>query len=286
MAQKYIRIGHQEAHEKLTARLFWRKVGDTGYNDAGNVKEFADASTRSLVTRARAEDGARYVNDVQPDICHEKYTFLLDERNPAQEELLKLAKIQTEGAQTFLEAATASLTDVVKGKWYPIGSYNIANVRVTGTTSGEISEGSDYEIDTYNGRIRLLEDGSVAEKDDLTVTFDRPAMQFERVKTQQQSLFRCDVIIEEKNAFHKMWLRRAAATGYLNVIEFPNHTGDFATYRVEFTPEAAMTWDKRPEQATIPEAPATTEGPGLSSSSSSSSSASQSSSSSSSGDTA
>lgn len=286
MAQKYISIGHQEAHEKLTAKLFWRKVGDTGYNDAGNVKEFADASTRSLVTRARAEDGARFVNDVQPDLCHEKYTFLLDERVPAQEELLKLAKIQSETAQTFLEAATATLTDVTKGKWYPIGSYNIANVQVTGTTSGEISEGSDYELDTNNGRIRLLSDGSVAELDDLTITFDRPALQFETIKTQQRTLFRCDVIIEEHNAFHKMWLRRASATGYVNVIEFPSHTGEFATYRLEFTPEAAMTWLKRAEQATLPEAPATAEGPGLSSSSSSSSSASQSSSSSSSGDTA
>ena len=123
-----ITLGHPEAHEKITARLFWKRAQDSGYNDAGNIREFVDATTRSLVTRARAEDGARHVNDEQTDLNHEAYTFLCDERVPEQEKLISLASHDTSVEQTLSEGATATITDIALGKWYSIGAYNIANV--------------------------------------------------------------------------------------------------------------------------------------------------------------
>jgi hypothetical protein len=285
MAQKYIRTAHHEAHEKLTGALFWKTVTESGYNNAGNVKEFADASTRNLVTRARAANGARFVNDEQPDLCHEAYTFLLDEHNAAQERLIKLATQLTDTSQTAAEGTTATVSSISKGKWFPIGYYNIANVTVTGNQTGEMIEGTDYTLEKEAGRIFIEEDGTSTEGEDLTLTFDRPAIQRQTFKTQQVSAFRCNVIIEKFNAFSSMWLYRSAATGYLNVIEFPSQTGEVGTYRVKFTPDGPMTWERRPEAATLPTHAATGDA-GMSSSSSSSSSASQSSSSSSSADTA
>jgi len=211
-----ITLGHPEAHEKLTARLFWKLKTETGYNDAGNVREYADATTRSLVTRARAEDGARHVNDEQVDVNHEAWTFLLDERDPAQEKLLKLARRLSNETQAAVEGTTATIEDVENGKWYAIGAYNIQNVRVTASSSGLQDEGTDYVLDKENGRIQVVDGAGIGDAETLTLTFDEPQIILERYESQYAPLFYCDIIIEEHNQYHKMWLRRMAFSGYLN----------------------------------------------------------------------
>lgn len=279
-------IGHVEAHEKLTARLFWKLTSEAGYNDAGNVKEYADATTRSLVTRARAENGARFVNDEQVDIEHESYTFLLDERDDAQEKLLKLARALTDTSQTAGEAATALIEDIQLGRWHTIGAYNIANVTISGSESGsDLIEGADWEVDRENGRLHIFSTSvTAAAGEDITVTFDRPAITIQRFESQYTPQFYVDIIIEEHNQFHRMWLRRGAFRGFITITEFPNQTGEFGTFRAKVTPSAAVTWQKRSEGSTLSSHVETlpTEGAGLSSSSSSSTSGSASSSSSSS----
>lgn len=276
-------IGHVEAHEKLTARLLWKLTTDTGYNDAGNVREYVNATTRSLVTRARAEDGFRSVNDEQVDVNHESFTFLLDERDDEQEKLLNLARQLTDTSQAMTEGATALLEDIQLGRWYTIGAYNIANVGVTGSMSGsDLIEGQDWEVDVENGRLHILADGGTTAGEDITVTFDQPALTIQRFESQYTPLFYVDAIIEEHNQFHKMWLRRAAFRGYLNITEFPAQTGEFGTFRAKITPSGPITWQKREEGTTLASHAETTEAAGLSSSSSSSSSGSASSSSSSS----
>lgn len=274
MAINKIKIGHPEAHEKLTARLFWKRVADSGYNDAGNVRDYVDASTRSLVTRARAADGARFVNDEQADVCHEAYTFLLDERDAAQELLLKQGRQLANETQAATEAATATITNVRQGKWYAIGAYNIENVTVTASVSGAQDEGTDYELDRESGRIKVVDGGGIGAGETLTVTFDEPAIEFEKFESQFDPHFFVDFIIEEHNAFHKTWLRRMSGRGYINVMEFPSQTGEFGTYRVKLTPSGPVTYLKRPEAETLPSWSETAEGPGRSSSSSSTSSSS------------
>lgn len=264
-----ILAGDAEAHEKLTARLFWKLRAETTYNDAGNVKEFADATARNLVTRARAENGARYVNDEQVDLNHEAFTFLLDEQTTEQAKLIGLARRLADESQAQYEATAATLQDVAVERWSLIGSYNIANVTVTGSLSGEAEEDVDYELDKENGRLRVIQAGGITAGEDLTVTFDSPALNFEKYETQYTSVFRVDVVIEEHNAFSRTWLRRRTGSGYLNVTEFPNQTGEFGTYRVKFTPDSPMTVLKRPEAQTLPSATASVEGAGRSSSSSS-----------------
>jgi len=268
-----ITLGHPEAHEKLTAKILWKLRTATGYNDCGNVREFVDATTRNLVVRARAEDGARHVNDEQVDLNHEAYTFLLDEHDSEQEKLIKLANQLDDDQQEAAEGQSSVITSVTGGKWYAIGAYNINNVAVTASVSGACEEGTDYELDKESGRIKVIADAGISNGESLTLTFDQPNIDLEKFETQQSPLFYCDVIIELYNQFHKMWLYRYSGTGYLNVTEFPSQTGEFGTYRVKFTPSAALTVLKRPEAQTLPEHATTTEAAGLSSSSSSSSSA-------------
>lgn len=269
-----IRIDHHEAHEKLTARMFWKRTSESGYNDAGNIREYADASTRSLVTRATSQDGFRQVNDEQVDVNHQAWTFLLDERDPANEKLLSIGKSLTDETQSFSEGATATITSAKQGKWHAIGAYNIANVAVSGATSGALVEGTDYNVDTNNGRVFFIEDAGLSDGDTVTVTFDRPALTIEKFQSQDNPLFYCDFILEEFNQHSKMWLRRHTFKGYLNVTEFPNQTGEFGTFRVKVTASAAVTTQKRAEGQTLSEATETTEAAGMSSSSSNSSSSS------------
>jgi hypothetical protein len=266
-------LGQAEAHEKLTARVFWQRVGESGFNDAGNVKEYANATTRSLVTRARAADGGRHVNDEQADVNHEAYTFLLDERDAAHEALLHAGTQQDDQIQAHGEASTASLSDVQKGKWYPIGAYGIANVAVSASGSGILEEGTDYELDTENGRIHIKRDADLSNGESLTLTFDQPRLEFEKFESQGQLLCNCNIIVEEYNQHSGFFLRRFAATGYLNVTEFPNQTGEFASYRVKFTPSAPITILKRATATAVETAPEVDEPAGQSSSSSSSTSA-------------
>ena len=262
-------LGHPEAHEKLTARLFYKRRAESGYIDAGNVNEFADATTRSLVTRARAADGARHVNDEQVDLNHEAFTFLLDEQDFEQQKLLRLGKALTDVTQTYAEGATATVTSAKNGRWHTLGVYNIGNVVVNASVSGLQEEGVDYEVDSNNGRIRVIPEAGISDGETLTVTFDKPALTIEAGESQYDPLFYCDFIIEEKNQFSKMWLRRHTFTGFLNVLEFPAQTGEFGVFRVKVTPSAPVTTYKRTEGQTLAEHGDQSEGPGFSSSSSS-----------------
>ena len=267
-------IGHPEAHEKLTAKLYWKLTSEKGYLDSGSVKDYVDATTRSLVVRARSTGGVRHVDTEQADTNHESWTFLLDERDANQERLVRLARQLPNKTQHSNEAVSATIQAVEPGRSFDIGSYNVSNVTVTASQSGAQEEGVDYELDKENGRIRIIPNAGIGDGETLTLTFDEPAVTMQKFQTQYNPLFYCDVVIEEHNQFSRMWLRRLSFRGYLNVTEFPSQTGEFGTYRVKATPSGPVTILKRPEAETLASHPSTTEGAGKSSSSSSSSSAS------------
>lgn len=215
--------------------MYWKLPGASGYNDAGNVREYVDSTTRALVTRTRSKQGTKHVDDEQTDLDHASFTFLLDEHYSEQRKLLKLAADQSAQVQSVSEGQSASVDAVSRGMWFEIGSYNVANIAVTGSLSGARDEGSDYQVDKQNGRIYIEAAGGIQNGEDLNITFDRPGMSLERQQTQQSPLFMCDVIIEEHNQFSKTWLRQHEFRGFLNVVEFPQHTGEFGIYRIKAT---------------------------------------------------
>lgn len=246
-----IKLNHPEAHEKLTARLFYKQVTARGYVDAGNVKEYADATSRSLVTRVETRRGTRHVDAEVVDTNHEAWTFLLDEHNKEQEQLLRLARSESTQVQPQAEGQTAAIESVEVDRWFEIGSYNVANLRVTASRHGPCEEGEDYEVDRKAGRIKVLDTGSVGDGEDLILSFDRPEVTFERSTSKQQPLFYCDFIVEEYNQFSGLFLRRHKFRGYLNASEFPTQSGDFAGYRVRVTARGAVVTDKRMTSDTV-----------------------------------
>jgi hypothetical protein len=248
----WITTDSPEAQEKTVARLLWRAVGGAGYSDAGNVREYNDATNRTTVTASKSRNGARFVGLEQVDVNHEAYTFLLDERNAEQNKLIQLARAESNREQPATEGAAASLENVTPGRWHSIGANGIANVTVTGALAGDLDEGTDYQLDRQAGRLFVIDGGGVSSGEDLVVTFDEPAIAFEVQTTQRQPMFRCDVIIEETNQFHNIPLRRLTFTGYLSVTEFASQTGEVAAYRAKVTPDGPVAVDKRPRYETIP----------------------------------
>ncbi len=287
-----IKVSHTEAHEKLTARLFFKLLTEAGYADAGNVKEFVDATSRSIVTRAASKGGFRITNDEQVDLETPAYTFQMDEHSYQQGRLIKLARITDNVAQAVGEGTTATITGIAFNRWFTIGSYGIENVTVTGSVSGLLEEGADYDLDKDNGRIYIKPSsattadspsGQASDGETLTVVFDRPSLSFQKFTSGQQPLFQADVIIELHSQHSKLWLYQITCRANIIVTEFPTQSGEFGMYKCRVAPIGNQTILKRGIAATLLTQKAASEGPGKSSSSSSSSSASDNRSSSSSG---
>lgn len=269
-----ITINHPEAHEKLTGRLFWREVGSVkGYNDAGNVLEYTDASSRTLVVRHRSQQGARFTNDEQTDVAHDAWSMVLDENVAEQSRLIRLVRSTSEQRQRAVEAASATLEEVQADRWFDIGAFLIANWQVSGL-AGILTEGDDYQIDAKNGRLQVVAGGSVVNGESLTITFDEPALRQQKQTGQTKPAFRCEVVLEETNQHNPMFLRRHTFTAMLNMQEFAAQTGEFGKYKLKVTPTTQVLTTKRNEALTLPEY--TGDGPPAESSSSSSRSSSSS----------
>lgn len=242
-----ITLGHIEAHEKLTARVFVQPTGESGYIDCGNVADYKHAPEKQYKTRMVAEGGFRRVNDEQVDTVHDRWEFTLDELDAFNHRLLHLAKAPSTVTQAITTAptGTASLTGVVKGRCYFIGAVGLNTVVVKkGLTT--LVEGTDYTVDPGAGVLTLLP-GSVtlSDGDDLSVTFGNAAVTFESYTGNSQLLFRGSVRILESNQFSGVPLREITFAGILSATAWPEQSGEFGKYTVRATATGTPTIKRR-----------------------------------------
>ncbi|MCZ7636770.1 MAG: hypothetical protein M5U12_12475 [Verrucomicrobia bacterium] len=242
-----ITLGHIEAHEKLTARLFVQPSGESGYLDCGNVADYKHAPEKQYKTRMVAEGGFRRVNDEQLDTVHDRWEFTLDEMDVFNHRLLHLAQAPTGIAQAAVTApaGTATLTNVTKGRCYFVGAVGLNTVVVKKDVT-TLVEGTDYTIDLNAGVLTVLPgSGPVVDGDDLSLTFGHSAQSFESYTANSQVLFRGAIKILETNQFSGVPLREIAFTGCLTVTAWPEQTGEFGKYTVRATPTSAPTIKRR-----------------------------------------
>jgi hypothetical protein len=242
-----ITLGHIEAHEKLTARLFVQPTGESGYVDCGNVADYKHTPEKQYKTRMVAEGGFRRVNDEQVDTVHDRWEFTLDEMDAFNHRLLHLAQSPSSVSQAAVTApaGTASLTGITKGRCYFVGAVGLNTVVVKkGVTS--LVEGTDYTIDPGAGVLTVLP-GSVAvtDGDDLSLTFGNSAVTFESYTGNSQVLFRGSVRILEANQFSGVPLREIGFTGVLSVTAWPEQSGEFGKYTVRATATGTPTIKRR-----------------------------------------
>ena len=204
-----ITLGHIEAHEKLTARLFVQPTGESGYVDCGNVADYKHTPEKQYKTRMVAEGGFRRVNDEQVDTVHDRWEFTLDEVDTFNHRLLHLAQSPSSVSQVAKTApvGTASLTGITKGRCYFVGAVGLNTVVVKkGVTT--LVEGTDYAIDLGAGVLTVLPTSAlVVEGDDLSLTFGNLELEFESYTGNSQMLFRGGIRILETNQFSGAPLR-------------------------------------------------------------------------------
>ncbi len=242
-----ITLGHIEAHEKLTARLFVQPSGESGYLDCGNVADYKHVPENQYKQRMVAQGGFRYVNDEQLDTVHNKWEFTLDEMDVFNHRLLNLATTPSSvnQAAATAPAGTATITGIKKGRCFFVGVVNLNTVVVKKDVT-TLVEGTDYTIDLNAGVLTVLPgSGPVVDGDDLSLTFGHSAQSFESYTANSQVLFRGAVKILETNQFSGVPLREIAFTGCLTVTAWPEQTGEFGKYTVRATPTSAPTIKRR-----------------------------------------
>lgn len=247
MPAQAIKIGHVQAHEKTTARLYFQPSGEVGYIDCGNVLDYKFAPERQFRTRAIAANGARIVRDEEVDTIHERWEFTLDENDEFNQRLLFLA---TKGADTTVAlvaapTGTATLTDVVKGRTYFVGKTGL-NTFVLKKSSTTLVEGTDYTVNLHTGAVTILTGSvTVADGDDLDATFGNAERKFQTFTMDDAFRFEGAIRIEETNQHDKEPLRTTTFNGVLMVTAFPEQTGEFGKYTMRATPTSTPTVTKR-----------------------------------------
>lgn len=241
-----ITLGHPEAHEKLTARLFFRPAGSAGYHDLGNIKEHAEAHERNTVTRVVAEKGFRRTVDEQCDVITAAWEFTLDEFDA---KLLEVLHAGTGGATVQQAAAvapngTAQVADIVCGRWYPLGKVGVDTL-VAKKDATTLVAGTDYEADLDAGMIRFVDGTNLSDGDDVDLTFGVAAVDFEVVTGLDAPDLRGDFILHETSQHSRVPLKTTTFTGVLRATEFPSHSGEFATWKVKVTATTKPTVQRR-----------------------------------------
>lgn len=77
---------------------------------------------------------------------------------------------------------SVTITGAKVGKYYETGFRRITSVVVNQGSLGPFVEGTDYEVNSEFGIIRILPGGTITDDDDLTVAFEAPAVQINQVR--------------------------------------------------------------------------------------------------------
>jgi len=241
-----IDTGHIEAHEKLTGRLFLRPAGDGGYIDLGNVVDYKDATEVQARTHMRAANGARFVDREQVDTVHQKWEFTCTETSDFLNKLLSLATSSstvTQGAQSA-PAVEVTVEDVVLGRTYDLGY--TALVTPTVKVGGSSLPAGDYTLDINNGLISFAQEPTtLAEGDDVDLTFGVAARDHLSYGGNTEVLFRGSARIEERNQFSKEPLRVITCEVVIMIATRPEQTGEFGKVVVRVTATNAPTITRR-----------------------------------------
>lgn len=253
MASTAITLGHVEAHEKLTARLYFKPDTDSnggvadvnfsGYYDLGNVLDYKFTPERTYRTRMRTLPGARIVNDEEVDTVHDRWEFTLDESDRLTQELLTLGQ-NTSGVtqdEATAPAGTYSIAKANKDCWYWVGKTALNTVVVKKNVTA-LTLNTDYTVDADAGLIRLLPGASgFTNGDTLAVTFGCPARFWQTWDNHLKLRWEGSILIHESNQHSKEVLRSTSFRGVIMATAFPEQTGEFGKFVLRATPLEAPT---------------------------------------------
>lgn len=243
MSEYPITLGHSEAHERLTARVYVDPDG-AGYISLGNVAEYRYTPTRNTIERRVAEKGYVRVDDELISDVKEAWEFVLDEEDANTARFLRLAAGATVVTQSAATGSISVLTDVQRGRWYDIGLRRLSAVTVQVSSQTKV-EGRDYVIDRDAGMIYIVPTGTITDGSDVTVTHDVAQMTHHSFATLSQVRFTGPVLIHEFNQHDPAPLREISFTGVIIATAFPEQTGEIGRWTVRVTARTKPVIKKR-----------------------------------------
>lgn len=138
------------------------------------------------------------------------------------------------------------VTSATLGRTYFLGKQGISAVQVyKASDQSTVAASGNYTTDLNAGSITIIDTASgISGGDNLEVAFTVAARSFETTTPYNQPLRRGTFLILEENQFSFESLRRNCFPGVLNVIAFPDQSGEFGKYAVRATPTSAptITW--------------------------------------------
>lgn len=159
-----------------TARLYFKRTGDTHEWDLGNVVSWKRADQHETVDHFKSENGVKTRDYTVARTLAFGYEVVLTEQNKNNVEAI------TRGTQSIAAysqssgtEATAQFVSVQPWRSYSLGAYDVTNV-VVEVSSVVKTLGVDYTLDAKAGRITILNGGGIAGGSTVDVTFDKPSI--------------------------------------------------------------------------------------------------------------
>lgn len=241
-----ITLGNTEAHEKLTARVYFTRDGESQAFELGNIKEYNEAHEYAAVTRVVAEKGYRRTNDEQIDVVTAAWEFTLDELDADLIRAVRLGTRESDATQAS-GAGSMGILAAVRDKWYSMSAYGVSAVVVTipmedPTPDVTVPAGS-YVVDAGAGKIKFVTDLVVGLA--VTVAYTKPAVTFETFTGLDTPSTQGYAQIFEYNQFSETPLRITECRACLRATEFPTQAGEIGTYKLRLTALSKPTIKRR-----------------------------------------
>lgn len=160
-----------------TAKLYIKRTGETYEHTLGNIVSWKRNTTEETATHKKSEGGIKLTDLSITRGLEFSYEFVLSEHNRANiEHILKAAIGAINNSfQASGTGSTVQFTSVETLRTYSLGAYNVSNVEVSVSAAVKV-EGTDYILDAAEGRITILNGGSISSGSTVDVEFDKPAM--------------------------------------------------------------------------------------------------------------
>lgn len=181
-------LSNIRTRRKITAEILIRPAGESGYINLGDN---VNVSTPHEVTRSKYtvnKPGHRKVIFEPTDEVKPSYKATLSQNTLESLVLLHLAEKAADVTQAAATApaGTATLTDVQKGRTYPIGKYQLDTV-VAQVSAATKTLGTDYTVDLITGAFYVIPSGTIANDDDVDLTFGCAAITFNRITAMRKA---------------------------------------------------------------------------------------------------
>ncbi len=159
-----------------------------GFRDLGNAPVISANITPDKLAHYSSRGGLKAKDyEIIKELAL-KFTFTLDE--PNQDNLQMMFMSETEEiVQAVLTDSTISLLDINLDRYYLLDAKDITvtEVSLTAAPTTIYVAGTDFTVDSKNGRIYFPVTSTIAAGEDLTITFDAAAKTYNKLKSLKET---------------------------------------------------------------------------------------------------